>query len=644
MNQDAMVNAGDIARLVDVGRAAVSNWRRRHDDFPQPVGGTASSPLFSLREVEEWLRRNGKRVEVTLADRTWQRLRAAGDDLHLADRVAAAGALLLAIRDETEPTRQRPGKGEPEPPRRQPGADEPEPTRQQPGKDEEQPTRQRPKTGATAPLADPELVGLVRELSGELGPREAFEFLFGRYLEAHSRRVSTTAPDVAALMTTLTTPPGGTVLDPSCGFGTLLLAAPADATVIGQDLDPTTAAIAATRLALAGKRIDTIATGDSLRADALPAVADAVVCDPPFNERAWGHQDLTSDPRWEYGLPPRGESELAWLQHCLAHVRPGGQVAILLPAAVAGRRPGKRIRGNLLRAGALQAVISLGPAGPDLWLLRRPEPGDRPGERLLLLAAHDTLRGVETAWRRHRADPGGATRIIDLLDDDVDLSPLGHQKQDDDAEKLVRELRAATDRLNRAGIATPELADDRRQLGFTTVGELVKAGVLTVRQGPARMALGEGYVAVLTADDLAEHRAPSGWTTRDPGLVDLRAGDVVASVLGGATRVMADTGAVLGPYLTRYRADPDLLDPDFLAGVIRAAEPVAHGGSSRTDVRRVRVPRLPLPQQREYAAVFRRLADLEDTLRTAASAGETLVRLGFACLAAGHVVPPDREG
>ncbi|HVV24764.1 MAG TPA: SAM-dependent methyltransferase, partial [Pseudonocardiaceae bacterium] len=103
MSQDATVNAGDIARLVDVGRAAVSNWRRRYGDFPQPVGGTASSPLFSLHEVEEWLRRNGKTYEVSLADRTWQRLRTAGDDLRLGALVAAAGALLLTVDRKRRP-------------------------------------------------------------------------------------------------------------------------------------------------------------------------------------------------------------------------------------------------------------------------------------------------------------------------------------------------------------------------------------------------------------------------------------------------------------------------------------------------------------------------------------------------------------
>lgn len=58
------VTAAGIARLAGVGRAAVSNWRRRHADFPHPVGGTETSPSFALAEVERWLRDQGKLVEV----------------------------------------------------------------------------------------------------------------------------------------------------------------------------------------------------------------------------------------------------------------------------------------------------------------------------------------------------------------------------------------------------------------------------------------------------------------------------------------------------------------------------------------------------------------------------------------------------
>jgi hypothetical protein len=587
MTQDTTVSAADIARMGDVGRAAVSNWRRRYEDFPRPVGGTASSPRFSLREVEEWLRRNGKIHQVSLADRAWQRLRTAGADLRLGELVASAGRLLT---DD--------------------GGD---------------------------PFADRDLVGLLTSLAADRGPADAFEFLCGRYVEAHSRRLATTPADLAALMIELVTP-AGLVLDPACGLGTLLLATPDGTRAVGQDVNATSASIAETRLRLAG-RDGTVAAGDSLRADAVSGVlADVVVCDPPFNERAWGYDELTADPRWEYGLPPRGESELAWVQHCLAHTRPGGLAAVLMPAAAAARRPGKRIRGNLLRAGALRAVVSLAPGGPDLWLLRRPAPGDRPPSHLLLMVADD-LSAVAPAWRSHLRDPAGGTPVVELLDDDIDLSPARHGGGPT-GDDLAREIATATEALRAIGLTPPvfDVPVAPQPLPETTIGELVRAGLLTLHHAPARMTIDTGDIPVLTADDLALDRPPSGRTTDEPGLVPIAPGDVVASVLGAA-RVMSDGGAVLGPYLARYRADPAKLDPHFLAGLLRAADPANHPGSSRTDARRTRVPRLPLHQQRRYGAVFRQLIELEDALRRATSAGETLVRLGFARLLSGDLRP-----
>ncbi|WP_455352297.1 N-6 DNA methylase [Streptomyces sp. SYSU K217416] len=49
------VTLGEIKELAGVGRPTVSNWRRRHDSFPQPVGGTDSKPLFDTEEIAEWL-------------------------------------------------------------------------------------------------------------------------------------------------------------------------------------------------------------------------------------------------------------------------------------------------------------------------------------------------------------------------------------------------------------------------------------------------------------------------------------------------------------------------------------------------------------------------------------------------------------
>ena len=48
----------DIAAVADVSRAAVSNWRARHDDFPQPTQDSPQRrPLFDLQEVITWLKK-----------------------------------------------------------------------------------------------------------------------------------------------------------------------------------------------------------------------------------------------------------------------------------------------------------------------------------------------------------------------------------------------------------------------------------------------------------------------------------------------------------------------------------------------------------------------------------------------------------
>ncbi|MFF5211260.1 N-6 DNA methylase [Streptosporangium sp. NPDC000396] len=625
-SQGITVNAGDIARLASVGRAAVSNWRRRHDDFPRPVGGTTSSPLFSLSEVTTWLRSNGKSFEVSLGDLVWQRLRTSVDDLHLGDLVGRVGAFLLFLHREPGARRDHDARSL---------ADLAATTSGLPGSPDLR-------------LGDLTLVDLVIELASERGPLPAFEFLCERYAEAHSRQLSVTRDDVAALMSRLAGQ--GSVLDPACGIGTLLLHARAPR---GQEISGTNARLAAVRMLLRGA--DTrIVAGDSLRENGLAGeLADAVVCDPPFNERAWGYEELTGDPRWEYGLPPRGESELAWVQHCLTHVKPGGLVAILMPAAAASRRPGKRIRGNLLRAGALRAVVTLGPGAPDLWMLRRPD-GERPPSRLLMVDAGEDLSVVEPAWRAYMEDPeaelpGGSrtVRIIDLLDDEVDLSPARHRPPQGGPD-FLRDFTDALDRFRDTSAALSdappalELLTERQDLPTTTIGELVKAGLITILQAPPRMTADHGPLPVLTADDTAMGTPPSGGTTLDPALVMIRPGDVVTTALG-AVRVITRSGAALGPQLTLYRVDPQRLDPDFLAGFLRSADAARiHPSSSRLDVRRARVPMLPLADQRRYGTAFRELFVLEDRVRETRALGETLIRLGFDGLVDGHLRPCDQ--
>ncbi len=98
------VTAAGIARLAGVGRAAVSNWRRRHTGFPRPVGGTETSPTFALADVERWLRAQGKLAEVPLRERVWQQL--VSHPAGAATALRHAGAVLLFVRDRPSAWRE----------------------------------------------------------------------------------------------------------------------------------------------------------------------------------------------------------------------------------------------------------------------------------------------------------------------------------------------------------------------------------------------------------------------------------------------------------------------------------------------------------------------------------------------------------
>ena len=356
MAQQGVVTAADVARLAGVGRAAVSNWRRRYGDFPPPVGGSDSSPSFRLDDVRSWLRATGRLGSHSLVELAWHALETSRSGGSMAQTLAAVGTYLASGHSDLDPT----------------------------------------------------VRAAVDDLAAEAGAIAAFEQLCARHLDAASRQLAATPRDLASLMIELAGIDDGPVLDPACGTGSLLRAAPRTVEVLGQELDPGLAALARARLALShdAARIE---AGDALRSDRFAGVrAAAVVCEPPFNERAWGYEELQFDARWMYGLPPRGESELAWVQHCLAHVRPGGRVVVVLPPGVASRRPGRPIRAALLRRGALRAVISLPPGAVapahlpmQLWVLGTDDRDATDGVRL---RRHEP--GVSGPARRTRVGGG----------------------------------------------------------------------------------------------------------------------------------------------------------------------------------------------------------------------------------------------
>ncbi|MFE9321885.1 class I SAM-dependent DNA methyltransferase [Nocardia sp. NPDC052278] len=624
-SDELTVTAADVARMAAVGRAAVSNWRKRHDDFPKPVGGTAANPSFSLVNVERWLTRQGKLAGISGEERLWQQLKAARGDLYVAQLLALIGEVFLHI--------------------------EPGSSVSPVASDTNCPTVDFENI-VTQPLeeSDRSVIQTAVEVASHRGAQQTFRYLRQRFLETRSRRIVTTPQPVIDVVSQLLNG-ADTVFDPACGIGSLLAAAGPQAQLIGQDADESLARVTSNWLTLENRRAN-IEAADSILGDAFAGrLFDAVVCHPPFGDRDWGAESLVHDGRWIYGLPPRGEPELAWIQHCLAHAKPGGLIAVCMPSAAASRPTGRKIRAAMLRGGALQAVITGISGSPDLWILRRPIPGERPLSRLLLVDTADDPEIATTAWRAFQRDPeystsaARAVRIIDLLDDDVDISParrLTNAAGGAEYSEVMREL------LTPPAWRIPNLlVGPNHERPMVTVAELVRAGAISVLSAPVRMELGRGDAPVLTAKDVRLERPASGLGDAEGNdAVMVRAGDVVVPATGDpVARVCREGGALLGPQIHLIRTDPQLFDADFLAGFLQATadRSAGKGASARIDVRRLAIPRMPIDDQRRYGRTFRELAELETAFRRQQALCNKLIRAGFAGLADGVLQPSDSD-
>jgi predicted DNA-binding transcriptional regulator AlpA len=58
---DDLVDATEIARRLNVKRPqVVHDWRRRHEDFPEPVAFLGNAHVWLWPDVEKWARSTGR--------------------------------------------------------------------------------------------------------------------------------------------------------------------------------------------------------------------------------------------------------------------------------------------------------------------------------------------------------------------------------------------------------------------------------------------------------------------------------------------------------------------------------------------------------------------------------------------------------
>ena len=191
-----------------------------------------------------------------------------------------------------------------------------------------------------------------------------YEYFLSQFASAEGKKGGEfyTPRCVVKLLVEMLEPYQGRVYDPCCGSSGMFVQsidfihahasgngnggkARGDISIWGQESNHTTWKLAKMNLALRGIE-GNIAHGDSFHDDRHPDLkADYILANPPFNVSDWGGDRLRDDKRWEYGVPPAGNANFAWVQHLASTTwRPAARRASSWPTAPCRRTSRGRAR------------------------------------------------------------------------------------------------------------------------------------------------------------------------------------------------------------------------------------------------------------------------------------------------------------
>jgi len=262
-----------------------------------------------------------------------------------------------------------------------------------------------PKVYARGNLDPTNLGGLIDLISniamGDAKDRSAdvlghvFEYFLGEFALAEGKKGGQfyTPKSVVKLLVEMLEPYQGRVFDPCCGSGGMFVQSEKfvaehqgklnDISIYGQESNQTTWRLAKMNLAIRGidsSQVRWNNEGSFLNDLHKDLKADFVIANPPFNDSDWSGDLLHGDARWQFGEPPSGNANYAWIQHFLYHLAPSGQAGFVLSkGSLTTKTSGEGdIRQALVEARLVDCIVNL-PAKlflntqipASLWFLSR---------------------------------------------------------------------------------------------------------------------------------------------------------------------------------------------------------------------------------------------------------------------------------
>lgn len=206
------------------------------------------------------------------------------------------------------------------------------------------------------PNLDKAALGQLIDLIGDMGLKESqsnvkdllgrvYEYFLGEFANAEGKKGGQfyTPKSIVTLMTEMIEPYKGRVYDPCCGSGGMFVMSEIfvkehqgridDIAIYGQESNQTTWKLCRMNLAIRGidgSNVRWNTEGSFLKDAHLDLKADYILANPPFNDSDWSGDLLKEDPRWQYGVPPSGNANYAWMQHMLYHLAPHGRMGLVL--------------------------------------------------------------------------------------------------------------------------------------------------------------------------------------------------------------------------------------------------------------------------------------------------------------------------